>query len=127
VRQQLAQREPRAQRVQIDDPDRAVVGREFAQLLPAAAAGRDRVVGHATHHHRLHATPPGGHHDGQCRCLGAPALRVGRVLDVAAGVDAALFVEHRRAHGEARVGRVGVLAHRARRRHQRVPPVFNVP
>ena len=42
-------------------------------------------------------------------------MRIGRVLDVAAGVHAALLVEHRGADGEARIGRVRAALRRARR------------
>jgi hypothetical protein len=58
-------------------------------LLAAAAAGRDGLGRHRAHRHRLDAAAAGGHHRGDGRGFGAPALRVGGVLDVAAGVDAA--------------------------------------
>jgi hypothetical protein len=95
----------------VGHPDGAVVGGKLAQLLAAAAAGRDGLVGHRAHGHCQHAPAACGHHHGQGRGFGAPALRVGGVLDIAAGVDAALFVQHRRAHGKVRVRRVGLGAH----------------
>jgi hypothetical protein len=63
------------------------------------------------HHHRGQDAPPAGQHQ---RCqrarLGAQALRVRSVLDVAAGMHAPALVEQRGADGKARVRRVGMLA-----------------
>ena len=56
----------------------------------------------------------GCHHDADRRRLRALPLRIGGVLDVAAGVDAALLVEHRGADREARIRRVGHRPHAAR-------------
>ncbi len=70
--------------------------------------------------------PAGEAHRGDGAGLGAGALRVGDVLDVAAAVDAAVRAADRRADLEAGIGRVGVLARGAgglEQVHRRRAPV----
>jgi hypothetical protein len=90
-----------AQAAGVGHQHRQLVVAELAQLLPAAAAGRDRLAGRRRPPApRCSRAPAGQHHRRQRPGLGAHALRVGRVLDVAAGVDAALLVEQRGADME---------------------------
>ena len=83
---------------------------EFAQFLAAAAAGRHQPIARA--HDRRFDDPPsaGQDHRGDRAGLGAGALRIGGVLDIAAGMDAPMLVLHRRADQKARIGRVGLRA-----------------
>ena len=83
---------------------------ELGELLAAAAAGGDDLgaVGH--HQHLGDRGLAGGDHRGDGAGLGAGALRIGDVLDVAADEDAAVRAAQRRADLEARIGRMGVGA-----------------
>src|SRR5207244_3447404 len=89
---------------------RHAVEAELVQPLPAAAAGRggDRYL------LQLPRAVALGHGAGEGRALGADAERVGGVLDVDAGDDAAVAGAHGGADVEARVRRVGPLGGRAR-------------
>ena len=70
--------------------DRHVVGGELAQMLAAAAARRDQRFAFA-HHHRLDDAPLAvRHHHGDRRDLGAGALRIGRILHIAARIELAV-------------------------------------
>ena len=100
-----------AHRVRIADDDRQVVARELAQLLAAAAARRRQLRPDADHRGGDDARAARRHQRRQRAGFGAQALRIGRVLDVAAGVHAPLFVEQRGADLKARVRGVGTLAH----------------
>ena len=100
--------------------DRAVERHELAQPL-AAAAARDADRVRVGDHRRLeHARAPGRDEHADRRRLRALALRVGRVLDVGAGVDRAVLGAQRGADVEARVRRVRAAHRLARGGDQRV-------
>ena len=98
----------------------AVERHELAQPL-AAAAARDADLGRVGDHRRLeHAGAAGGHEHADRRRLRALPLRVGRVLDVGAGVDRPVLGAQRGADVEPRVRSMGAAHRLARGRHQRV-------
>ena len=82
---------------------------ELGQALAAAATRRADVHPLGGHGHRGDAGLAGGHHRADGRGLRTLALRIGGVLDVGAGEDAAARAPQRDAHLEVRVRRVGVL------------------
>ena len=81
---------------------------ELADALPAAAAGRAQ--GLAIADDEDFGDPPlaGERHRRDRAGFGAGPLRIGGVLDVAAGKDRAAFRAQRRADTEMRIGRIGV-------------------
>ncbi|MBL8289148.1 MAG: hypothetical protein JNL85_14300 [Rubrivivax sp.] len=119
--QQFAEREHAAgATARPEQIDRAFGGRELGDLLPAAAAGRHQQRRCGGHRDRAHALAAGQHHRRQRRSLGAQAFGVGRVLDVAPGMHAAAFVEHRGADEELRVRRMRARPRRAGGGEERV-------
>ena len=96
--------------MQIGDEHRHLVSGELAQLLAAATTRRDGLRCVADHGHREYLSAARHHHVHQGGRFGAQALWVGRVLDIAAGVDAAGVVEHGGADGEVRVRRISAQA-----------------
>ena len=87
---------------------------EFADALAAAAAGRDELAVADDEDSAMRRSPA------SAIAAIAPAsaqepLRIGGVLDVAAGIDRAARAQ-RRADLEARIGRIGVAARLGRRR-----------
>ncbi len=101
--------------------DQRVRPAEFGDALAAAAAGRhqpavDRHGDDADFGDGTAAVVHGCRdHRGDGRGLGAPAFREGRVLDIAADMQAAGLGAQRYAHREMRIGRMGVLADPTRR------------
>ena len=93
----------------------------FCRQPPQGVTGR-RAVG--DHQHLGDLGAAGGDHRGDRAGLGAGALRIGDVLDVAAGEDAAVRAAHRRADPEARIGRWALARARsaASRRSMARPP-----
>jgi len=86
--------------------DLEIVRCELAQLLAAAAARRDDLrsgTDQGTFHDTMLA---GGDQSGDGGGLGAKALRISCVLDVAATMDAAVFVAHRSATRKLGIGRM---------------------
>ena len=106
--------------VGVDGVDRRVGAGELGEALAAAAARRGQAAvdaigddadrGDATGG----AGRAGGDHGGDRRGLGAPALGVGGVLHVGAGMDGAGLGAHGGADREVRIGCVGTPAHSAR-------------
>jgi len=93
---------------------------EFANALAAAAAWRAQVLAVADDDDVDDAPLAGQRHRGDRAGLGARALRIGGVLDVAAGVDRAARSADRRADEKVRVRRVSAFARRLGRGEQRV-------
>ena len=110
-RQQLAQREAAAQgsscRRPGPAPRRRANSRSFWRQPPQGVTSSGPAPTTATARMRCAA---GQHQLADGHRLGTQALRVRRVLDVAAGVDAALLVEQSRADRELRIRRMRMLA-----------------
>ena len=83
---------------------------KLAQALAAAAAGADRLRPVGDHQDRRDRLLAGRDHDADGRRLGALPLRIGGVLDIAAGIEPAALAREAGAHGEARIGRMGIGA-----------------
>ena len=81
---------------------------EFADALAAAAAGRAKRLAVADDADFGDAPLARQRHGGDRARLGADALGIGGVLDIAAGIDRAAGRAQRGADLEARIGRVGV-------------------
>lgn len=113
VGQQFAEREARAHALGSGDMDgRARVG-EFANPLPATAAGRAEPVAVADDENFRDATFARQRHGADRARFRARALRVGGVLDVAAGIDRAARRAYRGADMEARIWGVGLALRRS--------------
>ena len=87
---------------------------EFADALTAAAAGRAQAFAIADDKHFGDAAPAAGDHRADRPRFSAGALRIGGVLDVAAGENRPRFVPQRRADAKMRIGRIGPRPRRAR-------------
>ena len=100
----------------------------FADQLTAAAAGRHNGAGHA----RVRIHRPAGNGDGAdageaAMCvdgaeragLRAQGQAIAGILQIAAAHDGAIVQLHRRAHGKAAIGRIGIGHGFARLDHQR--------
>ena len=80
---------------------------DLQEALAAAAAG-GRGLGAVGQHEDLgDLAIAGPHHGGDGPGLGAGALGIGDVLDIAAGVDSAIVSQQRCPDLEARIGRIG--------------------
>ena len=90
MRQQVVQREARAHARKPRDMDRRRRVGEFADVLAATAAGRAKPLAIADDENFRDAPPPGARHRRDRAGLGASALGIGGVLDVAAGKDLAV-------------------------------------
>src|SRR5262249_54945510 len=106
-RQELSQSHRAMGALRPAEMDLEIVGGELAKLLTAAAARRDNVGSGADHEAFDDAVLAGGDQGGDGRGLGTKALRKGRILDVAAAVDAAIFIAHDGTDMELRIRRVG--------------------
>ncbi len=106
--QELAEPEGRAHALRPRDVDDGRAVGEFADALAAAAAGRAERRAVADDADRSDPPAAGRGHGGDGARLGAPALGIGRVLDIAAGEDFAFGGHERRADAELRIGGVGV-------------------
>ena len=104
AREERAERGARPLALGAGEDHRGVGRRELGELLAAAAAGGDDLGAVGEHQHLGDARLPGGDHGGDRAGLGAGALRIGDVLDVAAGEDAAVRAADRGADLEARIG-----------------------
>ena len=106
------------------DMDRRCSVGEFADALAAAAAGRAERLAVADDQDLGDAPLAGERHRGDRAGLGAGALRIGGVLDIAAGIDRAAFGAQRGADVKARIGRIGVGLRRLGRGEQlrQAPP-----
>ena len=83
---------------------------ELGELLAAAAAGGDDLRAVGDHQHLGDGGAAGGDHGGDGAGLGAGALRIGDVLDVAAGEDAAVGGADGGADTEVGIGCIGIVA-----------------
>ena len=86
--------------------DQQVIVTKFAQLLSTATAGGDDVWPGAADQHCFGTLAARHEHGTQGGGFCAPALGVGCVLDVAAGMHATLVVQHGSAHCIVGVGRI---------------------
>jgi hypothetical protein len=94
--------------------DRQIVGRELAQLLAAAAAGRDDFGSRPDDHAFEDALAASRDHGRDGAGFGASALRIGRVLDIAAAMDGTVVGAQRGADMELRIGRMSTQHHALR-------------
>ena len=106
--QQFAEREARAHALGSGDMDGRARAGEFANPLPATAAGRAEPVAVADDENFSDASFARQRHGADRARFRARALRVGGVLDVAAGIDRATRRAYRGADMEARIWGVGL-------------------
>jgi hypothetical protein len=104
----------------IRNPDRHIIRSKLTQALPAATARRHRISSHPAHSNSQDTAPPGQDQMGNRGRLSALALRISRILDIAARVQAPMLIQQRRAHQKLGIRRIGPLSRSASRLHQGV-------
>src|ERR1051325_9565532 len=113
-RKQLAQGHGAVQPIRSAEVDLRIVAGELAQLLAAAATGRDDLGPRSDDDALENTLLPGSDHGGNGAGLGAGPSRVGSVLYIAAAMDRTILGADGGADMELRIGRISMEHHALR-------------